>query len=158
EGPPAQLDGPEAACNGLVQGVAQRAGLVEEDAAVGLDARAVVAAEQPADGLAGDLAEEVPQGDVDAADGVLDGAAAALPEGTLPRLLGPRGGLGGPLADEVGAQQLHPGGHQRLAGHGAADADEPLVGEDLDEGVEVFLGLVALGPAAVDGAAGQAGD
>ena len=54
--------------------------------AVRLDAVAIAAAEQPGDGLVADLAEQVPQGDVDAADGVFDGAAAALPEGGLPQL------------------------------------------------------------------------
>ena len=47
---------------------------------------------------------------------------------------------------------------ERLAGQDAADADQALVGEDLDDGVEVVFGLELVGPAAVDGAAGQAGD
>src|SRR5262249_28958073 len=95
---------------------------------------------------------------VDAADGVLDGAAAALPEGGLAELLGDAGGLVGALADQVRAEQLDAGGDEGLARHAAAEADEALVGDDLDEGVEVFLALVALRPAAVDGAAGEAGD
>ena len=40
----------------------------------------------------------------------------------------------------------------------AADAGEPFVGDDLDDGVDIVLGLELVGPAAFDGAAGQAGD
>ena len=116
---------------------------------------AVDAAEQPGDGLVGDLAEQVPQGDVDAADGVLDRPAAALPEGVLAQLLGDAGRLVGPLADQERPQQLRPPPRRGAAGEGAADADEALVGDDLDDGVEVVLGLEFLGPAALDGAAGK---
>src|SRR5262249_55299487 len=77
---PAELDGLETAGDGLAQRLAQWFRLVEENGAVGLDAVAVAAAEQAVDRLVADLSHEVPQGDVDAADGVFDGAAAALPE------------------------------------------------------------------------------
>ena len=56
-----------------------------------------------------------------------------------------------------GRSSLTPAVDERLAGHGAADADQALVGDDLDDGVDVVLGLEFLGPAALDGAAGQAG-
>src|SRR5262249_20140816 len=46
---------------------------------------------------------------------------------------------------------------QGLAGHGAAHADRAAVGEDFDDGVDVLLGGQLLGPAALDGAAGEAG-
>src|SRR5262249_53535900 len=132
--------------------------LVEEDGAIRLDPRAVVAAEQPRDRLIGDLAEQIPQSDIDATDGVFDGTAAPLPEGGLPQFLGDTSPLVSAFADPVPGQQVHTGGDQRLARHRAADADEPLVGDDLEEGVEVLLGLVSLWPAAIDGAAGQACD
>src|SRR5262249_20380718 len=143
--------------HGLRQRLAQRTRFVEEDGAVGPDAVAVAAAEETVDRLLADLAHQVPQRDVDAADGVLDGAAPALPEHALPQLLADAGRLVGALADEVLPQHADAGRDESLARHGAADADQPLVGDDLDDGVEVFLGPVALRPAAVHGAAGQAG-
>ena len=54
-----------------------------------------------------------------------------------------------------GRSSLHRRRRRALAGEDAADADEALVGEDLDDGVDVVLGLEFLGPAALDGAAGK---
>src|SRR5207247_11275279 len=68
--------------------------------AVGFDLRSVIAAQEARDGLVADFAEQVPEGDVDAADGVLDGAAAALPKHSLPQPLGDAHRLVGALADE----------------------------------------------------------
>src|SRR5262249_23663012 len=68
------------------------------------------------------------------------------------------GGLVGALADQQRPQELDAGRDKGLTGHGAADAGEPLVGEYLDDGVEVLFGPVALRPAAVRGAAGEAGE
>ena len=86
--------------------------LVEQDRAIRLDAVAVVAAQQARDRLAADLAEQVPQGDVDAADGVLDRAAAALPERHLPQLLADPLRLDRRFADQPGPQQLERAFHQ----------------------------------------------
>src|SRR5262249_19169097 len=109
------------------------------------------------DGLLADLAHEVPQGDVDAADGVLDGAAAALPEEGLAQLFADAHRLVGAVADEGGPGELDAGGGGRLAGGDAAETGEALVGDDFDEGVQVVVGLEFVGPAALDGAAAQAG-
>src|SRR5262249_44122374 len=103
-------------------------------------------------------AEQVPQGDVDAAYGVLDGAAAALPERGLAQLLADSGRLVAALADQVRSQQLDGGGHQRAAGHAAAAAGGAPVRVGLADRVEVLLRLVALRPAAIDGAADQPDD
>ena len=138
--------------------VAQPRGLVEENRAIRLDALAIAAAEQPCDGLAGDLAEQVPQRDVDAADGVLDRSAAALPEGCLSQPLRDAHRLIGAFADEERREQLDGGCDERLAGEDAADAGESFVGEDLDDGMDIVLGLELVGPAALNGATGQAGD
>ena len=54
-----------------------------------------------------DLAEEIPERDVDAADGVLDRPAAALPERVLAQLLADARRLVGPLADQERPQELH---------------------------------------------------
>ena len=137
----------------MQQRLAQRGRFVEQDRAVRLDALPIAAAEQTAHRLVADLAHQIPQGDVDAADGVFDGAAAALPEGRLPQFLADAHRLVGPLADQMRPQQLNRAVDETLARHGAADADQTFVGEDFDDGVEIFFGLDAAGPAAVDGAA-----
>src|SRR5207244_9944190 len=80
EGSPAELDRAKAARDRGLQLFAQARRLVEEDGAIRLDALAIATAEEPRDRLAGDLAEEVPEGNIDAAYGVLERAAAALPE------------------------------------------------------------------------------
>jgi hypothetical protein len=85
------------------------------------------------------LAEQVPQRDVDAADGVLDGPAAALPEGVLPQLLADPSRLVGPLADEQGPA-TSPRNRRARGCVGAADADAALVGEHLDDGVDIVVG------------------
>ena len=117
ERPPAELDRLEAAGDGVLQLLAQRVRLVEQDRAVRLDAcRGSCRRAAATTGWFADLAEQVPQGDVDAADGVLDGAAAALPEGGLPQLLGDARRLVGALADEERPQQLDAALDERLAG------------------------------------------
>ena len=64
------------------------------------------AAEQSPDGLAGDLAEDVPERDVDAGDHVRDRPAAALPEGLLVQRLAGGGGIDGAGADEERLDEL----------------------------------------------------
>src|SRR5262249_15458620 len=131
EGTPAHLDRLEAARHCRFQFLAQRGRLVKEDRTVRLDARTVVAAEQARDGLVALLAKDVPQRDVDAADGVLHRAAAALPERRLPQLLGDARRLVGPLADQDWPQKLDGAVRQRLAGEDTTDARQALVGEHL---------------------------
>src|SRR5206468_1723027 len=97
---PAELDRAEPARDGSLQLLAQRLDFIKEQRAVRLDLRAVVAAQEPRHRLARDLAEEIPERDVDAADGVLDAPAAALPERVLPQLLADACWLIGPLADQ----------------------------------------------------------
>ena len=52
-------------------------------------------------------------------------------------------------------QQIDGGDDRDFARHGAADADQSLIGQHFEKGVEVFLGFVALRPTAVHGAARQ---
>src|SRR5690606_15471422 len=94
---PADLEGAEAALAGGVDVVDHRAVQVHQQRGVGSDALAVAPAEQPPDWLAGRLAEDVPEGDVDTADRVGERAAAAEPEGVLVELLADALGLEGAL-------------------------------------------------------------
>src|SRR5690606_22098268 len=133
-----------------LQGPTQRVRLVEQDRAVRPDRAAVVAAQQARDRLAAGLAHEVPEGDVDAADRVLHGAAAALPEAGLAERLGDPLRLDGRLALQQRPEQLDGPGDEPARGEATAVADEPRVGADDDQGVQVLPRLVALRPAAVD--------
>src|SRR5258707_3031073 len=90
---PTYLDGLETARDGLVQVLAQWSGLIKRDAAIRLNPVAVVAAQKPGDGLFANLAHQVPECNIDAADGMLDRTAAPLPEGALPQLLADSGRL-----------------------------------------------------------------
>ena len=85
---------------------------------------------------------------------MFDGAAAALPESALPQALADARRLVGALADQHRPQELYGRLDQGLARHGAADADEPFVGDNLDDGVNVLFRLEIVDPAALDGAAG----
>ena len=69
------------------------------------------------------------------------------------------GRLVGALADQVRPQQRRPpASTSALLVMALPTPIRPSSVSDLDEGVEVLFGLVALRPAAVHGAAGQAGD
>src|SRR5438445_5792926 len=131
---------------------------MEKKRAVGFDALPIAAAQEPGHRLIADLAHQVPEGDTDAADGMLHGPAAPLPEQTLPELLADSGRFVGPLADQEWTQQLDGGVDQSLARHGTADAAEPLIRDDLDNRVDVLLRLEVIHPAAFDRAAGEACD
>jgi hypothetical protein len=156
KGTPTELERLEAAGDGMFQLFAQGLGFVEQERPIGFDAVAVDAAKEPGDGLVAYFSHQVPQGDVDAAEGVFDAAAPALPKGVLAELFAEAGRFVGAFAEEQWPQQLASRRDQGLAGHGAADADEALVGDDFDDGVQIVLGDKLLGPAPFDGGAGQA--
>ena len=123
--------------------------VVHQERAVRPHAAAVSAAEQPANRLARDLAEDVPQRDVDAADGVRERAAAAHPEGVLAQLLGDPLGLKRVLAREQGLQHAERGLDQRTRGEHAAVAGDAGRGVHGDQRVDRLLGPDFLGPAAL---------
>src|SRR5205814_550020 len=104
---PAHLDRLEAAAHDISQQLPERVGLVEENRTVGFDAVAIVPAEQPRDWLPARFAEDVPQGEVEAADRVLYRAAASLPERGLTELLGDPLGLQCRFAFEQRPQEPH---------------------------------------------------
>src|SRR4051794_36664055 len=89
---------------------------------------------------------------------MFDSAAPSLPERTLPEFLADAGGFIGALAEEIRPEERSARLDEGLAGHGAANAAQPLVANHLDEGVEVVFGFQFSDPAAVHGAAGEAGD
>src|SRR5438046_2690176 len=72
------------------------------------------------------------------------------------RSMRPKGRQPSLIAEKQRFQQLHGSGGQGLAREGAADPDQALIGEDLDDGVQVVVGLEVIDPAAADRAAGEA--
>ena len=80
EGAPSNLEGAEAAVFGVSHALLHLVWLGHQQRAVGAHALAVAPAQQPRDGLLRQLAENVPQRDIDPRDGVRDAAAPPLPE------------------------------------------------------------------------------
>lgn len=158
EGAPAEFDGLEAALDGVFEGDLEFFGFVEEDRAIGLDAGAIIAAEESGDGLIAGFSEDVPEGEIEAADGVFHGASPALPEGGLAELFGDAFGFDAGFPFEEGPKELHGTADEGAGSEAGADAGDAFIGVDFDEGVEVFLGFVALGPAAIDSSAGEGED
>src|SRR5262249_33090104 len=148
--PPAEFDRLEAALDRAVQLFTQRPRFIEENGAVWLDLAPIASSKQPRDRLVADSAHQVPQSDVDAADGVLDCAAPALPEGALAELFRDVGRLVGALAQEKRLQQLDRAGDERLAREDAADASQSFVRRHFDNGVDIVLRLQLVGPAPFD--------
>src|SRR5439155_23167294 len=87
EGAPAHLECSEALRLYGQQMVTQTLGLVHQDRAIRAHALPVAPAEQTPNGLAGGLPKQVPQRDVNAADGVGDRAAEAEPEHVMVQFL-----------------------------------------------------------------------
>ena len=114
----------------LAQVIGQRFGLVHEQRGVRLDALAIAPAEEPADRLPGGLPENVPQRDVDTADGVGEAAAAPQPEGVLVQLLADPLRLQRVLAPVERLHDGERGADQTGVGEDAADPGETLVGAD----------------------------
>ena len=111
EGTPAELERPEPLLQELLELVGQRLRLAHEDRGVGTDALEIPAAEEPADRLTRRLAEQVPERDVDGADGVGHRAAATEPERVLvedlARSLGFDGGGAAVQRLELGERGAH---------------------------------------------------
>src|SRR5262249_30177504 len=100
--------------------------------------------------------EDVPEGDVDTADGVGDRPATPHPEGVLVEFFGDALGFEGVFAAPEGFEDVEGGLDEVGVGEDAADTGDALVGEDGDEGVDAVLGFELVGPAALRGGAGQA--
>ena len=145
---PAELERPEAVGQEPFELRGERVRLAHQDRGVRPDALGVPAAQQPADRLAGRLAEQVPQRDVDGADGMGQRPAAPEPERVLVEDLGrPLGFDGGRAAVErLELGERRP--DEVDVGERAAVADRALLGDDRDERVDRILGPELLAPAA----------
>ncbi len=144
ERPPADLKGVKALRLERQQVLGERPRLVHQQRGIGPHPLAVAPAQQPPDGLAGGLAEEIPEGDVDAADRVGDRAAAALPEGVLVQYLADPLGLQRALAAIERLEHRQRAAHQILAGEDAAQAIQLRIGQHGDERVDGLLSSSSL--------------
>ncbi len=130
EGAPADFEGPEVLLADGEQVFGERLGGLHQERGVGADAITVTAAEEPADGLAGGFAEDVPEGDVDAADGVGEGAAASHPEGVGVEFFGDALGFEGVLAEEERFEDAERAFDEGVVGEDGTPAGDAFVGRD----------------------------
>ena len=140
EGAPADLEGAKSLRPILGHGLAHGLGTLHEQRAIGLHLAAVHAAEQPADGLARRLAQDIPEGDVDAADGVGQRAAAPHPEAVLMQGLRDALGLERILAAKNRLEHLERRRHETVIGEDAAVADNTGIRMHGDQAVHGIFG------------------
>ncbi len=137
---PTQLQGFESPGSCGLKNTWECGRILEQERAVGLNPVSIVATEEAADGLSTHFSENVPQGDVDPADGVCDSATPALPERHLMELFGDAFGFVRTFTDEVGSEQVDCAVDESLRCEAAADALNASVGFDHDERVEIHTG------------------
>jgi hypothetical protein len=89
---------------------------------------------------------------------MLNRTAPTLPKEALPQLLADPRWFIGALANQHWAQERNCSLDQRLAGHGAAEANLAFVGQDLDDRIDVVLGLELVRPSSCDGATAETSD
>ena len=138
--PPADLESAKSLALEFRQPLGQGTGLFHQQRGIRPDPVPVTAPQEPSDRLTRGLAQQVPQGDVNAADGMGHGAAPAQPEGVLVQLLAHALGFQGVLSAIQGLQQSQGGAHQLIAGEHAAQPDGALVGDHGDQGVDAVVG------------------
>ena len=84
------------------------------------------------------LPEDVPERDVDSADGVGNGATASLPEGHLKQLLRYPFWFDRRLPDQVRLEEFDRAVNESATRETAPNTGDPLVGLDKDECMQVF--------------------
>ena len=114
--------------------------MVHEDRRVRPHAIPVSATQEAAHRLRRHLTEDVPQGDVDAADRVREAPAPPQPEGVLVQFLADALWLQRVLASIQRVHDREGGAHQPGVGEDATGSGQTLVGTDDDEGVDRVFG------------------
>ncbi len=146
---PAELERAEPLGHQPLELVGQRLRLAHQDRGIGTDALEISAAEEPSDRLTRRLPEQVPERDVDRADGVGQRAAATEPEGVLVEDLARSLGLDGRGAAVQRLELGERGAHEIDIGERAAVADRALLGDDRDDRVDRVLRPQLVAPAAL---------
>ena len=156
KGPPTDFEGAKALSFHGEQVVFEAFWFVHQQRGVRLNAFFVATAEKAADGLAGGFPEDVPEGDVDPADGVGDGAAASEPEHVLMELFADAFWFERVFATVKRFEDCEGRGNERVVGEHAAEAGDTFVGVDGDESVNAIFGAEFVGPSAFGGCASEA--
>jgi len=156
EGTPAHLEGAEALLLPHLQFVAQRGRLVHQQRGIGPDPFPVTPAEQAADRLSRDLAQNVPHRDVNSADRVRDGAAASHPKRVLVQPLTHPFRFDRGLTDKERAQHLQRGQYKPVVGEDGTVSGDAFIRFDKNKRVDAVFLLQLLAPAALRGRAAQA--
>ena len=139
EGSPAELERAKTPGNGRLQSLFESSVVcLEEEGAIGLDPVSVISTQKATHGLSAGFAQEVPQCDVDARNGVRDRAAPALPEGRLVEFFGDAFRFDGRFTDKVGFQKIQRGVHQGPAGGHASQPGQAAVRMHFQQRVQVF--------------------
>src|SRR5579883_788718 len=155
EGSPADLEGAEATRAILRHHLAHAVRHFHQERAVRSYLRAIDAAEQPPHRLPGELAENVPERDIDAADHVGERAAAAHPERVLVQFFRDPLGLERILAAVERLEHLEPGLHQPAVREHAAMPDDLGIGVHGNQRMDRILLFDLRGPAALRALAEQ---
>jgi len=116
----------------------------------------VATAQQPTDWLAGDLAQDVPHGDVNSADGVSERPAAAHPERIGVQLLANAFWFQRIFTHIQWFEYVQGGMNQRIIGEDRSPSRDAFIGINSHERVHTILRLDLRGPTALWCAAAQA--
>jgi hypothetical protein len=130
--------------------------LVHQQRCVGLDAFFVATAEEATDGLASDFSENIPEGDVDSANGMGDGAATSEPEHILVEFLADAFGFDGVFALVERFEDGERGSDKRIIREHAAEAGDTFVRVDGDERVDAVFRAEFVRPSTFGGCAAKA--
>ena len=149
KGSPAYLEGAKTLGAITRKCIAHHIWFLHQEGAVGLYALAVSAAQQASHRLSQCLAQDIPQGDIDAADGVGEGAATAHPEGVLVQFLAYPLRFESILAGIKRLQNFKGCFYQSAIGENAAIAGNSGVSVDCDKCVDGVFGLDLGRPAAL---------
>jgi hypothetical protein len=127
----------------------QRPWLAHQQRGVGKDAGAIPSAQEAPYRLAGGLAQYVPHGDVNSADGVSDGPAAAHPKRMRMQLLAHALRLQWVFAQIQRSHEVKRAAHQFIVGECRSPAGNAFIGEDGDERVNAIVRANLVCPAAL---------
>lgn len=154
---PADFEGAKALGADALKMVNERLRSLHKNGGVWLDAVAVTAAEEASDWLARGLAEDIPESDVDSADGVSESSTASEPKGVLMEFFRDAFGFESIFAQEQGFEQCEGGFDELVVGEDAAPAGQAFVGMHCNEGMNTIVGFEFVGPAAFGSCAPEAG-
>ena len=145
--PPANLERAEASPGDLLKVFGERLWLIHEERRIREHALPVAPAQQAPNWLPRCLAQDVPERDIDAADGMREAATASEPEGVLMQLLADALRLQGVFAPVQWLKVCQRGSHQPGVGENAANAGGALIRAHDHKGVDAVFWPQFIAPA-----------